>query len=316
VSRDKGENELPGDVAQVLRTGPFHRALSEAIRFRGLSLSRLRAHLASQGIAIGQSTLSYWQRGLRHPEMPRAVDTVHALEQVLRLQRDSLVVLIGPRRRPTDEARGRATFADLTDTWHATTALLSEFDAYPESRCNRDLEVLSVLDTVHIGTDGELARISARTVVRARTFGVDRFIAVHQADPGSDVSATELVALDGCRIGRVRRQLTSSGVVFELLFDHRLAEGETHVFAFTTYGGASGDSPGYLRTLREPVHAYLLQLVFEAVRLPVRCTRRLRRRENGEPLDSETLLCGANGVVNAYFAGVGPGVAGVDIEWD
>ncbi|MEC3980110.1 hypothetical protein [Amycolatopsis sp. H20-H5] len=309
-------NDLSSELAHAVRFGPFHYALSEAIKCRGLSLSRLRAHLASQGIAIGQSTLSYWQRGLRHPELPRAVATVHALEQVLRLPKDSLVVLIGPRRSSAEQPPGRVTFAELTDTWLATTALLSEFDAYPESRCNRDLEMLSVLDTVHIGLDGELASITARTVVRARAFGAERFIAVHQADPGSDMDAVAVTALDGCRIGRVRRQQSSAGVVFELLFDHRLAEGETHVMTFNSSGGASGNSPGYLRTLREPVHVYLLQLVFDPARLPVRCTRRLRKRENGETLESETLHCGAGGVINAYFSSVGPGIAGVDIEWD
>ena len=48
------------------------------------SLARLRAHLEQLGVQVGQSTLSYWQRGLRHPEVPRAISTVRALESVLR----------------------------------------------------------------------------------------------------------------------------------------------------------------------------------------------------------------------------------------
>ncbi|HWO64663.1 MAG TPA: hypothetical protein VNO31_31965, partial [Umezawaea sp.] len=101
---------MPASLAETLRYGPFHRALRDAIAFRGLSLARLRAHIEQLGVQVGQSTLSYWQRGLRHPEVPRAIPTVRALEVVLKLPTDSLTSLIGPRP-PAHARTSPAAFA-------------------------------------------------------------------------------------------------------------------------------------------------------------------------------------------------------------
>ena len=87
--------ELDANLVEALRYGPFPRALRTAIAHRGLSLARLGAHLDRMGVHVGQSTLSYWQRGLRHPEVPRALSALRALERVLALPPDSLVVLVG-----------------------------------------------------------------------------------------------------------------------------------------------------------------------------------------------------------------------------
>lgn len=209
--------------ARTVRSGPFHRALSEAVDRRGLSLSRLRAHLAAHGVSVAESTLSYWQRGLRSPSAPRSLDVVRALESVLNLPPDSLVVLIGPHR--TADADRRPSLPELQQSWAETFALRDELSGTPGVEENADLDVATVVDVLTLGPQGRTAEISSTMVVRARRSGPDSFLVTHQDEEGSDVTATEIIAVDGCRVGRVRRSTRSAGMVFELLFDRGLAEG-------------------------------------------------------------------------------------------
>ncbi|GAA3843740.1 hypothetical protein GCM10022243_07780 [Saccharothrix violaceirubra] len=298
---------LPGALAETLRYGPFHRALHDAIAHRGLSLARLRAHLESLGVQVGQSTLSYWQRGLRHPEVPRAIGTVRALETVLRLPAESLVALVGQRPQPRPP---RPAFAEMAGTWVRTRPLLGEFDS-----ANADLEVLLVHDSVLVGTQGEQRSITTRLVVRALHGGPDRYVAVHQGDEGCVIDNAIVRAGEGCRQGRVRRQSSSRGLAFELLFDRRLAEGEEHVFSFTVLDDTGGPTPGHHRTFRRACRGYLLQLAFNRRALPARCTKQIRDSAQSPALEVDELICGLGGVASAYFGEIGPGMAGISVEW-
>ncbi|GGP69891.1 hypothetical protein [Saccharothrix coeruleofusca] len=307
--------ELPGTLAETLRYGPFHRALRDSIAHRGLSLARLRARLERLGVPVGQSTLSYWQRGLRHPEVPRAVPTVRALETVLELPPESLVALVEPqpRARPQHVA---PPFAGSTGAWADPAPLLAEFEAVPRSaRSNADLEVLAVHDTVLVGAQREQRAITTRMVVRALRAGPDRYLAVHQGDEGCLIDKALVRPAEGCRQGRVRRQSASRGLAFELLFDRKLAEGEEHVFSFTVLDDTGGPTPGHHRTFRDPCRGYLLQLAFHRRSLPARCTKQFRQEPEATPVEVGELVCGLGGVVSAYFSDVGPGLAGVTVEW-
>src|SRR4051812_2404984 len=189
---------MPASLAETLRYGPFHRALRDAIALRGLSLARLRAHIEQLGVQVGQSTLSYWQRGLRHPEVPRAIPTVRALEVVLKLPTDSLTALIGPRPSPHTSRPTPSAFAELASAWADTAPLLSEFDAIPESsRSNADLEMLCVHDAVLVGVRHEQRAVTTRLVVRALRAGPDRYLAVHQGDEGSRIDSAVIRAGEG-----------------------------------------------------------------------------------------------------------------------
>src|SRR4051812_6979901 len=101
----------------VLTTGPFDAALRAAVRSRGLTLDRLRAHLARRGVTVALSTLSDWQHGRRRPAIARSLPVVSALEDVLGLRSETLVeLLVDPgastpahrayRRRGVDDRSG------------------------------------------------------------------------------------------------------------------------------------------------------------------------------------------------------------------
>jgi len=300
--------------ARTVRSGPFHRALSEAVYRRGLSLSRLRAHLAAHGVSVAESTLSYWQRGLRSPSAPRSLEVVRALESVLGLPADSLVVLIGPHR-PTESER-RPSLPELQQSWAETCALREELSGMPGGQENADLDVATVVDELTLGPDGRTTNISSTMVVRARRSGPDSFLVTHQDEEGSDVTGTSLVAVDGCRVGRVRRSERSAGMVFELLFDRGLVEGETHTFGFTLRPASSVRPRNFHRIVRSRMSAYLLRLHFDPAALPARCLRTIRPREDLDPLVSEPLFCAPGSTVSAYFEELGVGIAGVDLIWD
>ncbi len=306
----------PGDLAQALRYGPFANALAAAIRRRGLPLARLRAHLKSHDITIAQSTLSYWQRGLRHPAVPRALDTVRALERVLQLPEDSLVVLIGPHQRGPDLDERVRSIPELSQSWARTGALLAEFDGVSGSPCNTDLDVVTVLDDVRLASAGQITEISSTMAVRARRSGPDGFVVTHQSEPEADIGTARLRAGVGCRVGRVRKQRASAGMVFELLFDRKLTEGDVHSFSFTLVGTEPVRAPTFYRVIRGRTHAYLLRLHFDPAMLPVRCTRVERAREGLAPTVSQPLLCGPDGFACAYFEELDPSLAGVDFLWE
>lgn len=317
------EREEPGtantarrSVPDAVRSGPFPRALSEAVEHRGLSLSRIRAHLAARGVSVAESTLSYWQRGLRHPSTPRSLDIVRALEAVLGLPADSLVVLIGPQRRSPGEGDRRPSVAELRQSWAETCSLLDELSESPGAAGNAKLDVVTVVDVLTMTAEGRIAEITSTMVVRAREPGADGFVVTHQDEPGTDMEATTVFAADGCRRGRVRRSTSSPGMVFELLFDRGLAEGETHTFAFTLRLAASVRSTCFHRTVRSRMSAYLLRIRFDVDAIPARCVKTVREREELDPVVSEPLHPGPGATVSAYFEDLGVGIAGIDLIWE
>ncbi|GAB3503518.1 hypothetical protein FB471_2286 [Amycolatopsis cihanbeyliensis] len=312
-------SERPGtDSAPEPVPGEFHEALRLAIAHRGLSLARLRAHLAQRGVHIGQSTLSYWQRGIRQPEMPRGLDTVRALESVLELRPGSLVTLIGPRQPAARAHRMPTSFADLRrgTSGPAADRLLTELGGYASaSRYNADFEPLSVHDVVTFDAAHRQRSIRTRLVARARRHGPDRYVIVYNGDPGCRIEEVTLATAEGCRVGRMRRHAGEDTLAAELLFDRRLAEGAIHVFCFEVRDDSGGTSPGYFRMFRDRCAGYLLQLRFSRRALPARCTRQFRTREDMLPTDTDDLPCDIGAVSSAYFNDIGPGLAGVAVEW-
>jgi len=313
--QEREEPSVRRTVPDAVRSGPFHRALSEAVEHRGLSLSRIRAHLAARGVPVAESTLSYWQRGLRHPSTPRSLDVVRALEAVLGLPPDSLVVLIGPQRRSGGDDR-RPSVAELRQSWAETCSLMDELSESPGAVGNAKLDVVTVVDVLTMTGQGRASEITSTMVVRAREPGADGFVVTHQDEDGTDMEATTVVATEGCRRGRVRRSTTSPGMVFELLFDRSLAEGETHTFAFTLRLAASVRATCFHRTVRARMSAYLLRMRFDSAAIPARCVKTVREREELAPVVSEPLHPGPGATVSAYFEDLDVGIAGIDLIWE
>ncbi|UVS77035.1 hypothetical protein [Actinokineospora sp. UTMC 2448] len=299
-------------LAEALRRGPFHVALRTAIETRGLSLARLRAHLSRLDVRVAESTLSYWQRGLRHPDPQHALGAVRALETVLGLPADSLVVLVGPPQR--GRARKPATsYAELVVAGTTTRDLLSELGVHPEL-VNADLEVRMITERVTLRSDRSQGRVETLNVSRAHAEGIDRYVAVYHGEFGADGSKVRITAGDGCRLGRVRRK--DHVVVFELVFDRALAKDEIVVLSFAVDDETGEPCPGYYRLFRASSGPYLLQYELPPDNLPARLVQEVRSNDARPPSLARELYCDRNCVVSAYYPSMEPGLAGIAVEWE
>lgn len=309
-------NNEPGQEDPSL-TGDFHDVLRLAITRRGLSLARLRAHLEHRGVHVGLSTLSYWQRGIRHPEVPKAVPAVRALESVLGLPAGALVTLIGqrPARARGDRTPPSLTYLHPDETGPAAERLLNELGDQPSMAYNAALETMFVHDTCTFDAQQREQKLVTRLVTRARRTGPDRYVMVYNGDDGCRIEDVTFRTGEGCRTGRIRRRAGEQTLAVELLFDRRLAEGDIHVFSYEVHDSSGGVSPGYHRIFRYGCPAFLLQLQFDALALPARCTRQFRPHGGAQPSESEDLPCDVRGVTSAFFRDPEPGLAGVAVEW-
>ena len=302
-------------LAAALRTGPFHEALRTALAVRGLSLHRVRHHLAQQGVDVGVTTLSYWQQGKRRPERPESLRAVGELEHLLDLPEHSLTALLGPPRprgraaASPDEAVG---FAAILEPAPALARLLAAFDGADDGR----LQVMLQYERLDIGPVRASRSRETMQVLRGTRDRTDRHLMIYRGDPGCDVDQVELRALENCRVGRVRRDPGSALVVAELLFDRVLHPGETCVLRYLLTDDGAQVCTDYERGFRFPALQYVLQVFFDQAALPVRCHRFARRAAGEAEYDTEALTLNAHRSVHLVVDDVRPGVYGIRWEWD
>jgi hypothetical protein len=312
----RGPHTVQPELATVLRTGPFHLALRTALTARGLALHRVQQHLAQRGVHVGVTSLSYWQQGRRRPERAESLRAVEALEEVLDLPAHSLTRLLGPRRAgPEDAAPAVATrpYRDLITPADAVDGLLA---ALPGPR-DTGVHTVTHIERIRIGADGRLLRRDSQHAVRAHRDGIDRYLAIYQGDPGSDVSRVRVRAEENCRPGRIRRDQSAQLVIAELLLDRRLRTGETHLLG---YGFDDAPSPApsteYVRGFNSGTGQYVLQATFDPAALPVRCHRFASSGPGVAPHEREELTLDGHHCVHLVATGLGPCLLGVSWDWE
>ncbi|TVL90796.1 hypothetical protein [Streptomyces sp. SAJ15] len=300
------------ELARALRDGPFHVALRAALTARGLALHRVRHRLAQRGVTVGVTSLSYWQHGARRPQRPESLRAVRALEEVLELPAHALTRLLEPTGVPTPRPATRP-YRTLLQVSGVVERLLADLDAPLDG----GLHTVCHLERVRIGTRRELRGRESQHVVRAHRDGVDRYLAIHQGDPGCDPARVAVHATENCRVGRVRRDAESTLVVAELLFDARLRAGDTHVFGYAFEDGTGGPSEEYVRGFSFAGGQYVLQVRFDAAALPVRC-RRFTRASADAPRSGqqELTLTGQHRIVHLAEQDVPPGILGIAWDWE
>jgi hypothetical protein len=303
AARDAASN-LPA----VLRSGPFEEALHAAIAARGLSLERLRSHLSARGIQVGTATLSCWQNGHRRPERPDSLRAVSALEEILGLPADALLVLLGPRRPRGPSAglpQGSRAYRQLMPDWPVVEELIASLDTTADDK----LHIAAQHELVWIDGARSCARRETFQVLRAHQDGVDRYIAITTADPGADIDQVDLRALENCRVGRVRRDRDAGLLISELLFDLVLGIGQTHLIRYEVLDTSGAECDDYHRGFRFPAGQYALQVRFDPARLPVACFAYEGRQAR------ELTMTGYRSV-HVNVAPVPPGNVGIRWEWD
>jgi hypothetical protein len=255
------------DLASVLYTGPFHVAFRTAVHERGLTLDRLRAHLARRGIAIGLSSLSDWQQGRRRPGSPNSMRAVRALEEILGLPQGILIRLLVEPPRPGTRASVTRLRRGYDDRSGALGDLLDEL---PGSR-RRDVVVLNRQEKLRLDAAGRTSVIWLRMAIQASQDGADRYVLHFFGDTGCAVERVRLSGLETCRLGRVKRDRAARVLVAELLFDEALRAGQTWVLEVEIRDGTAQPCTEHAHGFRQPGEQYLLEVRFDPAALPVEC---------------------------------------------
>ncbi|MFI5618342.1 hypothetical protein [Streptomyces sp. NPDC051567] len=303
----------PAELGQLLHDGPFHLALRAALAARGLPLHRVQHRLAAQGIKVGVTSLSYWQQGVRRPRHAESLRAVGALEQILDLPDGTLVRLLSAPEPGTTARPSARPYRALVGVGAAVEALLEGLELPPDG----GLHTVGHHERVRIGPGGELRGRESQQIVRAHRDGVDRYLAVHQGDPGCDASRVRVRAYENCRTGRVRCHREAGVVVAELLFDARLRRGDTYVFAYGVEDGTGLRSGEYVRGFSYAGGQYVLQVQFDEEALPVRCRRFTRAGPQAPRAGlSELTPSGRHRAVHLVEETVRRGVIGIAWDWD
>ncbi len=304
----------PPDLAGTLRTGPFHLALRAAITARGLALHRVQQHLAQRGVHVGVTSLSYWQQGRRRPERAESLRAVTALEQVLELPPHSLTRLLGPRQPPAGPASpATRPYRDLIAPAAAVDGLLATIAGPPDT----GLHTITHIERIRVGADRQLLRRDSQHALRAHRDGIDRYLALHQGEPGCDITRVTVRAEENCRPGRVRRDQAANLLVAELLLDRRLRTGDTHLLSYG-FDDAPAPAPSreYVRGLNSGAGQYVLQVTFHPAALPVRCHRFASHLPGEAPYETEELTLDGHHSVHLVATALRPSLLGIRWDWE
>lgn len=285
----------------VLYTGPFHAVLRNAIRERGLTLDRLRAHLARRGIPVGLSSLSEWQTGHSRPVHPGSRRAVRALEDILGLPPASLVRLLGSGNGPRKGMSDIGPVAEL-------------LDAVPGSR-DCDVELISTQHKIVIDADGQTALVWTRAAIRALRNGVSRYVARYYGGRDCEPALVRVQPLDNCRLGRFVAHSNAPALVYELVFDQTLRAGDTWVFETELVDPTGGVSTEFAHGFRYPAEQYLLEVRFHPSALPVSTYSFAQFDLSDERHPTGNLALSKHNTVHLIASAVDSGVLGIKWDW-
>lgn len=287
----------PSDTHAVLYAGPFHVALRRAVRDSGLTLDRLRTHLARRGIRVGLSSLSDWQTGRSRPKREDSPRIVAALEELLEIEPGALLRLLAvadDRRRVADVG----VVAELLDAVSAG---------------DQTLEVVSKHHKLTLDAEGRTAEIWSRTVVRAPHNGVDRFVGCYfgHCDPG----LVQVEPLGNCHLGSRLEHPSEPALAYEVVFGERLRRGETWVFDMRLTDGTASMCSEFAFAFRHPFDQYVLEVQFDPGALPRTLTAFTHDDIRGGRQPQQNLLLSRHNSVHLVASAVDSGVVGIEWDW-
>lgn len=294
----------PGDPAPhqpARRRGPtgepseFAVALRSAIAERGLSLERLRYHLARHGHELSIAALSYWQSGRSRPERPSSLAALASLEDILRVEPGALSCLL-------PNAAVVVTSRDEVDV--AALAVMAGLGTPRDE----GYSWLSVYERLELDQQGVLRRRSLRGVLRATRTEVVGFPVVwRDAAAGDDV---RIEPRAHCRVGHAID--LPDGIAAQVLFDRPLHARETTVIDLDFI--CAGPAPPLTRwdvTCRARRRESYVEVAFAEPRLPLVAQRvvEVGGRESAEFVP----VSGAR--LTSLVQDFGPGVVGLRWKW-
>lgn len=281
----------------------FATSLRAAIKARGLSLERLRFHLARQGHDLSIATLSYWQSGRSRPERASSLSALAVLEGLLDVEPRALSRLL---ERPELERPGSVGGVLVPDESDYLEALHSELGV----RRDHGFVRLSLHESVEIGDDHTLRSRTTREVLQATHDGFDRFVTcTHQSGDGSE---PDLTALTNATITAQARRPGQRVVAARLQLPRPLRAGEAIIVEYRVDVDAGGDPEEWWERLcSRRIRQLHVEVRFRGDDLPLSAHTysKVGERETSEPI---AVTDGRLAVLTEDF---GPGLFGVRWRW-
>ncbi|AHH98059.1 hypothetical protein GCM10010174_05300 [Kutzneria viridogrisea] len=292
-----------------LHTGSFAITLDAAIEDAGLSLDRIRQHLAARGVTLSRSALSYWRHGRSQPERESSLHAVGQLEEVLGLSPGTLTSLLGPRA-PRGRWLGRPADAlERRRLWPSLRPVSAELKPPPDGQ----LTFWSVHDHLLVDEQGRERALRVRMVAEATVDGVTRLMTYYQTEDLAR-QAPRYGGVRFCRLGRVRTDPATGLIVGELLLDRELAAGEVTAVEYELVFPPGDPIDSYHRRLTRPIPQYLCQVQF-GLRLPRRVFRYEQRGLDGPRRRVGELPVGATRAVTLSARDARAGILGARWDW-
>ncbi|MET8995850.1 XRE family transcriptional regulator [Amycolatopsis sp. NPDC004169] len=285
----------------------FAGALDAAISDAGLTLDRVREHLAARGVSVSRSALVYWRMGRSKPEREASLRAVVELEQVLGLTIGALTSLLGPDQPRCLRQGSRTPLLERRRLWPSVRQTALELP--PED----DVHLRSVHDELVVDDDQRERLLRVRVVAEATTDGVTRMPVYYQTE---DITRPppRFAAVFCCRAGRVRRDVDGGLLVAELFFDRELAAGDVAAVEYELVFSRGLPTLGYHRRLTRPASMYTCQVQFG--RTVPRSVERFERRDLAAPRRKvHRLRLTDRRVVAVAAREVGAGIIGVEWAW-
>jgi hypothetical protein len=298
---------LPAEPRAEPGAANFAAVLRTAITERGLSLERIRQHLAVRGVTISLATLSYWQTGRSQPERRSSLAALTHLEQVLLVAPGTLSRLLRAPAQRADQCEP-PTFSSLwprpAAVEHAVEGVVTAWD----DRLTR----ISQHDIVVVGAERGERSYRSRQVLRAEADGPDRWVVVLHLDE-HDHELPRVRGLRNCSLGRTVTRPASGLLVAELLFPDALRRGETIIIEHEMVNKPPlPTATNYERKFRLPVREYALEIRFDGASPPATCERYVRT-STGE--ERARKVVPRNGSVHTVALDYGPGCLGFRWTW-
>ncbi|MCG3755764.1 XRE family transcriptional regulator [Amycolatopsis sp. Poz14] len=286
----------------------FADALDAAISGAGLTLDRLREHLAARGVTVSRSALAYWRTGRSLPGRETSLHAVVELEQVLGLGAGRLTSLLGPQDRQGSRPQ-RTPLLERRRLWPSVRPSSLEFDLPPEDQ----VRLRSVHDELLVDDDRQERLLRVRVVAEAAVDGVVRMAAYYQTEDRAR-QPPRFAAGHCCRAGRTRVDAVSGLLIAELFFDRELRAGEVAAVEYEFVFPYGRPVQGYHRRLTRPAPLYTCRVQFGSD-IP-ESVRRFEQRDLAAPRRKvEELRAAGSGAVTLAARDVGAGIIGVEWTW-
>ncbi|WP_337820090.1 XRE family transcriptional regulator [Amycolatopsis sp. A1MSW2902] len=286
----------------------FADALDAAISGAGLTLDRLREHLAARGVTVSRSALAYWRTGRSLPGRETSLHAVVELEQVLGLGAGRLTSLLGPQDRQGSRPQ-RTPLLERRRLWPSVRPSSLEFDLPPEDQ----VRLRSVHDELLVDDDRQERLLRVRVVAEAAVDGVVRMAAYYQTEDRAR-QPPRFAAGHCCRAGRTRVDAVSGLLIAELFFDRELRAGEVAAVEYEFVFPHGRPVQGYHRRLTRPAPLYTCRVQFGSD-IP-ESVRRFEQRDLAAPRRKvEELRAAGSGSVTLAARDVGAGIIGVEWTW-